>query len=398
MTIWSLIKFLTFMFLPWIIGKFFKLLSKAAKSQQNSGKSKVVPSIAIPSLWDRIRISILIVATIQYFWISIGGGCPKNFFQEIGVSVDAPVFQMRTLFGDFISREANASVAFSTAVDSLKDSCCASGSPEEFELFRERRWCEKQLFFVSPFSAEKDPLTSSEGLRYQKYQCLFERLKSPTRRSTYLQYGQEAALDCNWCTDETDYSIFVLSMAAMSYCFFLILIGLVSTKKEKRSWRKILVVITVFLAVFESLYYLAPHEVASFDPYADIFSDASDVGLTQKLTILRHLFFGICLLLAILFDNGVSHSILDQISAISKQQDVVQDMISLERLQKSALVANKELRKHYISNFEKIENITKPSTPSTKNSDDPASISKPVNFDILNSILSTNNTPDTSSS
>ncbi|KAM0684747.1 hypothetical protein MDAP_000522 [Mitosporidium daphniae] len=375
MDTWDLVKFLIVSFLPWILGKLFKALANAAKAQPQSDKQLM---ITVPSLWDRIRISILIVAVINYFWISLGGGCPKNFFQQIGADVDVPIFQLRTHYTDFVTRQAEASKSFSTVFETLKDSCCASGDADEFDLFRERLWNRKKLPSVPFFSSQDDPLVSDDGLKYQRLQCLFERLKSPSRRSNYLQYGEHAFLNCDWCTDEMDFCLFAIFSAAKDYCVFLVIIGLASVKKEKGSWRKILVVLTLFFGIFESLYYLAPHEVASLDIYADLFSDAENVGLTQKLTIIRHLFFGVCLLVALMFDNGIHTTNIEQIADITKQHESIKDLINLERLQKTVLVANKELRKHYISNFDKIENLTKAS---------PEEFNRPTNFDVLDSVL-----------
>jgi hypothetical protein len=362
----GVIQFFFYLGLPWLIGKGFSYLSKMGKrskrgsvdaSTDDASETKMMP------LKDRAIFAIVIVFLVHYAWFCFGNGAPKNFFQLTNTPTNAPGFQLRENYKAFLQAQAEDNPAFAEAMKKLGD-LSPKVEEEDIRLFRARRHAYAYSIFgyyVNPEDVGSDsesstaPYLSEEEILYEKYQYIFDRLKSPAKRTLYLKYGEDAFLDCHFCQDDYDYLYFIGPLIASSYVAFLIAGGALSILKRKSNWRNIFILFCGVLAICELFYYIAPNEMSSLDLYSSIFPEEDKASTFQKLEIVRKIFFGAALLLGLLFDNGHKRS---EIDIIHDMGDCIEETIAIHqtaRLQKLAMMYDGALRKFYMEHYEKAE-------------------------------------------
>lgn len=55
---------------------------------------------------------------------------------------------------------------------------------------------------------------------------------------SYTRFGHDAVVNCKWCLDENDYSIYGACQAGIEYVIFLFIFGLGTITPRKNKWRK----------------------------------------------------------------------------------------------------------------------------------------------------------------
>lgn len=365
----AVIQFLFYLSLPWIIGKAFSYISKAGKKKSSKldGDSHDQESKTL-SLKERFIYATVIMFLVHYIWFCFGGA-PLNFFQITDTPTNAPGFQLRENYKSYLQKMSESNPEFEKAMKKLGDTP-SRADEDDIRMFRARRYSNVYSIFgyyINPEAIDQKGQETEHGpdappyylteeeILYEKYQYIFDRLKSPAKRTIYLKYGEEAFLDCHFCQDDFDYLYFIGPLVMSSYVCFMIAGGILTILKRKSKWRNIYILFCGVLAICELFYYIAPNEMSSLDIYAYLFPTEEKASTYQKLEIVRKLFFAAALLIGLLFDNGHKRSENDMINDMNSS---IEESIAIQqtsKLQKLAMMYDNSLRKFYIEHYEKSE-------------------------------------------
>ena len=231
---------------------------------------------------------------------------PPSFFSLIGLPVDAPSFQVRSSFVNYMQSQ-------------FKDwSMTSSQSPTEFD----------QTVLQS---------------RIRPLENLYHKLMSSENRRLYSIYGQDAFL-CDWCSTELDYGIVASCGVVGSYAVFLLLVGvgtIVWRKKTLQPW--ILVASLVLLAI----------EVASMTILEDNPVSLLTEGLLSDLAfnevfVVRYFLFALCMLGAAAYSESDDWTDRDILQLVLQKAQFNYARLDAAMLAREAALSDDQLRKKYL--------------------------------------------------
>lgn len=68
-------------------------------------------------------------------------------------------------------------------------------------------------------------------------EILYGKLLAASQRRIYLLFGHDAFVNCSWCKDQSDYSLYIFPEILTSYFYVLVVIGFATIVQRKFFWR-----------------------------------------------------------------------------------------------------------------------------------------------------------------
>ncbi|CAG8465959.1 2523_t:CDS:1 [Scutellospora calospora] len=167
---------------------------------------------------------------------------------------------------------------------------------------------------------------------------LLEKFSSLENRLIYAAYGQEALLDCNYCKNVTDYSMFIIPNVAWSYVMMLMVLGISTMARRKSHWRIYGVIFLIGCGFFE-LYTLLSTDVIKNSAH----------GITEFLynntDYYRRMAFAVLSFTIFFINKADNKSDMDIIQEIKRNQEIIIHCSKAANLQRTAVLRDNNLRK-----------------------------------------------------
>jgi hypothetical protein len=84
---------------------------------------------------------------------------------------------------------------------------------------------------------QNSPFNAQTIKEIEKYEKLYESFKSVESRRVYLAVGHETFTDCTWCSEPSDYALYLAPRVLLSYVFMALCLGLGTMTARKAFWR-----------------------------------------------------------------------------------------------------------------------------------------------------------------
>ncbi|CAG8665237.1 23983_t:CDS:1 [Cetraspora pellucida] len=181
---------------------------------------------------------------------------------------------------------------------------------------------------------------------------LLEKLSSLENRLIYAAYGQEALLECNYCKNITDYSMFIVPNVVWSYVMMLTVLGISTITKRKSHWR-IYGVIFLIGCGFIELYTLLTTDIRKNAAQGVI------EFLYNNTDYYRRMAFIVLSLAVLFFNKADERSDMEMIQEIKKNQEVIIHCIKATELQRTAVLRDNNLRRIFEEFYKRIETAEK---------------------------------------
>lgn len=323
----DLLKFGIIFFLPTIIGKTFKLfqdLKKKEFSILSWKKQRFSHNI--------INIVVLIYIITKLSTIFVFGS--ENFFSKIEARIDSPSYIIRNHYRAYIENWAEHS-------DEIK----------EFIKLKD----------VDSISEKIQQSPSYKS--FSDFQALSEQLKIKDNKAFYSKYGEYAFLNCQYCTTDSDYAIFLAPRAIFEYSLFLILAGVLTSISIKSNWRFYGIITALITLALEAYAFIYPTKsITSFELYDGLFGDDMFTLRYEKIAFTREIIFIIFLMIALIFDNGKDLRIKSFLDQTRKSLETSLAFLQATRIQRAAISVDENLQKFVNdsirSNKSKLSSIT----------------------------------------
>ncbi|KAI9227731.1 MAG: hypothetical protein DHS80DRAFT_23960 [Piptocephalis tieghemiana] len=281
---WSTVSFLGVFILPWALGKLFSWL-QAQKTSASGIPPKPRPAT---TLWMRFA-SWTLLFSIAYYAFAFLSLPPANIFTEMDLDIQTPTWMVR-------------------------------------------KRVQAHVEGLDPSSPDVERLTS-----------MWPRLKSRTSRGNYALFGEEAFLECEFCTETTDYYPWLIMDISQAYLAALMVVGVVTAWHPlKTSWRTTLIGTLCFGMSLEGMFHLT----------ADgRLNDALGLEipfLYDTLLQARRVAFFILLSFLWMVENQVRWTDAELLDLALVAQSTASKRLALMGLQRSAVMRDPQLRQQFV--------------------------------------------------
>lgn len=306
----DLLKFGLVFFLPTIIGRSYKFY--------NELKNKNFSIIT----WRTQKLSHKIVSAIVLVFVisklaSIFVFGPENFFLKINARIDSQSYIIRNHYRSYLEFLADKDLHFKEMVEAIRNE-------SDVNKFRGMKEYQELL----------------------NVQTLSEQLKIKDKKNFYSKYGERAFLNCEYCTSDSDFIMFLAPNIIFQYSLLLIIIGFLSASSQKSKWRNYGLVLAAALLACEAYAFLFPSEpLTKFEPYDAIFGDDLFTLRFEKITFLRDILFIIFLMIALFFDNGQDLRLKTLFDQLRTSSETSLAFLQAARIQEAALTIDENLLK-----------------------------------------------------
>lgn len=310
----EILKFGLLFFLPTIISRAVKLY-----------RSIVIKNFSIFS-WKKQKLShklsnivaiIFIILKLKNLFIS----GPENFFSLTNSRIDSPSYMIRNNFRDYVQSWSE----YDPLVRKILEAPEASSEDSQFSAF---------------------PVFK----RYLNLKRLSEALKIKEKKNFYSKYGESAFLNCDYCTADYDYLMFLVPSILREYCLFLIVSGVLTISYFKSKWRNYSIILSIIVFAAETYAFMVQNSSSStvFEPYDILFGDDLFTLRFEKISFLRNASFVIFLLVILIFDFGRDHSLEASIDQMRSSAETSLSFLQATRIHDAVLSIDENLRKFSI--------------------------------------------------
>ena len=306
----DLLKFGLLFFLPSIISRAFKLyrsLSQKNFSILSWKKQK------LSHKFSNIVVIIFIVLKLKSLFLSGS----ENFFSLTHSRIDSPSYIIRNNFRDYIQRWSEADPLVRKIIE----------SPET--LLEDSQYSGKPSF-----------------KRFVDLKKLSEALKIKEKKIFYVKYGEAAFLNCDYCTADYDYLMFIFPSILIEYCMFLIIAGILSLSYFKSKWRNYSIILVILLFGAETYAFMVqPFSPTTFEPYDVLFGDDLFTLRFEKLSFFRNASFLVFLIFSLIFDYGKDNSLEAALDQLRSSTETSLSFLQATRIHDAVLSIDENLKK-----------------------------------------------------
>jgi hypothetical protein len=309
----DLLKFGAIFFLPTILGRAFKLF------QELKSKNFCLISLKNQNICSR-TISFVALIYIIFKLASISILAPENFFERINARIDSPSYIIRNYYRKFVESWAENDPTIKNMYDVIEN---------ESELNK----------FID------NPLYST----FIDLQKLSEQLKIKEKKDFYSKYGERPFLNCDYCTSDNDFLMYLVPTAILEYSLFLILIGALSANTRKTNWRNYGLLISLLCFAIEAYAFVFPSQSSTqFELYDSVFGDDRFTLRSEKIIFTRDLIFIVFTSIVLLFDNGKDSKLKSGFDQMRNSIETSLEFLRASRIQLAAISIDENLQKFVI--------------------------------------------------
>lgn len=315
---WQLVKFFIYLSLPWFAKKIINWLKGPSSKGAADKKIQEEPL----ALWEKA----VIVGSLAYVFYQLFMGLfwihKANYFFNFGIqSFDLPGYMIRSRMREYVNHMTEL-------------------YPEQMKEMLECRSSE-QCSLTQLSSCKKLAWLERPFLRYS---YLTDQLVNANERKLYIKHGEDAFLQCSYCKEDYDYSVYNIIGMALSYLSFLFVAKNLCMIRNKAGWFNFAVIYAVCIGAHELYQYLGPyHDLSMYDGLFGKWRAKISLKL-EKVETIRRIFFAIGTLIVSCFDRK-SGAFLTKVIAINRQLEGCLKRANLLRMQRVAVNQDSALGK-----------------------------------------------------
>ncbi|KAJ1983976.1 hypothetical protein H4R34_000936 [Dimargaris verticillata] len=185
--------------LPMLVQGVVKYWRRGSKPSSQHAKTPTIDRFQAFGARDIVVYSLLLV-TLLYNGYSMIYDRPHNLFDTLGLSLQAPNYQLRQHWARFAAEQRSQLGNSFYPVDQAFPTAMDKASPEFDKLYHQ---------YATP---------------YGQLDTLVDRLRSRDNRVAYATYGEAAFTHCTWCKDEGDYALYVIPGLAFQYLWLALVV------------------------------------------------------------------------------------------------------------------------------------------------------------------------------
>lgn len=315
---WGLVKFFIYLSFPYIIKRFFKWIQTRSQSKSTPATAPLIPYRA----WEWILLCIGILYAFMQLFLALYWIHRSNYFTNLRItSFELPSYMLRSQLRKLIdAMSAKYPQAMHEMMQCRKEQECL---PESLSTCQNTYWLERPFVRLAN---------------------LTELLCVAANRKKYIKHGEDAFLNCSYCTEDWDYYVYNVVGMGLSYLAFLMLAKGISHIRGKTSWFNIAVIFAFVLFAHELYHYTSPlNQLALYDSLFKHFMSATSLKLEKTETI-RRVCFAIGILVMSAFDREMG-GFLQHLVRINKTLEGCLKKANLLRMQKIAVNQDADLRR-----------------------------------------------------
>lgn len=307
----ELFKFGAIFFLPSLIGKIYKIYQNLKKKEFSMFSWKK------QSLSCNILNALVLVYVIVKFGSTFFFGS-ENFFYKVDARIDSPSYIIRNNYRTYVEQWAinNADI---NEIKSLTENEAESNKFQGSSIYKS----------------------------FLDMQTLSEQLKIKEKKAAYSKYGERAFLNCQYCSADTDYLMFLAPYAIFEYSIFLIVLGVLSSSSLKTNWRLYGLIVAFVTLLFEIYAFIFPSQsLSGLELYDVAFGDDMFTLKYEKIVFIREALLSLFLLIALIFDNSKDLRLKTILDQIRNSLETSLAFLQATRIQSAAISVDENLQKY----------------------------------------------------